>query len=675
MNKPLKVLLVEDNENDAELVIRQLKKSEYEIFCKRVETAAEMSSALRSQEWDIVISDYSLPQFNALAALRLLQESGIDIPFIVSSGTIGEETAVNMMKAGAQDYIMKDSLARLVPAISRELTDAQIRREHKLSERIQKVLYNIANAVVSTESVQALMKVIQEQLGTLVDTTNFYIAFYDEKTGMLSTPFVLDEKDQLESWPAEGSMTGLVVQGNKPLLTTRPQTLEMHRQGKVELIGATAECWLGVPMREGDKVIGAFVVQSYKDQNAYSSKDVEILEFISHQISLAVQRKKAENSLQAALVRAQESDRLKSAFLANMSHEIRTPMNAIIGFSGMLDDPMNDQDTHDKFIRIINDNCQQLLNIIDDLVDISRIEIGEISLEITDACLNKMMDNLFDVYFSKITGKGLKLEVKKGLVHPQCCIRTDLGKLRQIMDNLLTNAVKFTSEGSIAFGYRKINDMLEFFVKDTGIGIEEKYHENIFDRFFKVEKNLYSAYRGTGLGLAISKAFVKKFGGEIRVNSFPDKGSEFIFYFPYNPSNEVEKQPEPASTAPFDHSDSTVLIVEDEEDNFNFLEIILAKTKVKILHAWNGKEAIELTDRNPGIGLILMDFKLPDFTGEEVTRRILLKHPGIPVVAQTAYAMTGDRERAKNAGCIDYISKPIQKEAVYKVLNKYLGKK
>ena len=162
-----------------------------------------------------------------------------------------------MMKAGAQDYIMKDNMARLLPAIERELSDAQIRRDHKLSEKIQKVLYNISNAVVSTENLNDLMIVIRYELGSLVDTTNFYIAFYDEKTGMLTSPYGEDKMDQLSSWPAKGSLTGLVVSQNKPILTTKDKTLEMNRSGEVELIGTTAECWLGVPLREGDRVTGA----------------------------------------------------------------------------------------------------------------------------------------------------------------------------------------------------------------------------------------------------------------------------------------------------------------------------------------------------------------------------------------------------------------------------------
>jgi len=672
MAKRLNILLIEDNENDALLVIRQLEKSEYAIHVIRVETADEMSSALAVSNFDIVLSDYSLPQFNAMKALQILQSSGKDIPFIVSSGTIGEETAVQMMKAGAQDYIMKDNLTRLVPAIERELSDAQTRRDHKLSEQIQKVLYNISNAVVSDGSFHDLMVVIRQELGTLVDTTNFYIAFYDENTGLLSSPYGEDKNDFLPTWPAKGSLTGMVISQNKPLLTKKDLTLESHERGELELIGTTAECWLGVPLREGERVTGAFVVQSYDNPNAYSLRDVEILEFISHQLSLAIQRKKSETNLQAALVKAQESDRMKSAFLANISHEIRTPMNAIIGFSGMLNDADTDNEIRENFTKIINDNCQQLLSIIDDLVDISKIEIGEISLDYSDVCLNSLMDALFHTYAVKAEKKGLVLFVSKGLNESESCVKADLGKLRQVMDNLLTNAWKFTSEGSIDFGYQLVNDHLEFFVKDTGIGIPPEYHESIFERFMKVEKHMFSIYRGTGLGLAISKAFVNTFGGDIHVISAPEKGSEFIFTMPYQPVKSLNRTVINKGILPTDYSGNTILIVEDEEDNFKFLEIILKKSNLNILHAWDGNEAIKMAMDHPEVSLILMDFKLPDLTGEEVTRRILSQRPEVKVVAQTAYAFSKDKEKARLAGCVDYITKPIKKDNLYSALNKYL---
>lgn len=672
MKKRLNILLVEDNLSDADLIIRHFSRSEFDVSCKRVETAAEMKAALKEEPWDIIVSDYSLPQFNAMDALKVLQETQADIPFIVSSGTIGEQTAVELMKAGAQDYIMKDKLTRLMPAIKRELNDAKIRYEHKMAEKVQRILYNISNAVVVTESFNDLMEVIRVQLGTVVDTTNFYIAFFDEKTGLLSTSYIIDEKEHFETWPAKGSLTGKVVEGKRPLLVNRENILEMHGRGEIEIVGPEAQCWLGVPLHEGDKVIGAFVVQSYSNPHAYTNKDVDILEFISHQVSLAVHRKKTEKNLQTALLKAEESDRMKSAFLANMSHEIRTPMNAIIGFSGMLDDPSNDKETHDKYMRIINENCQQLLNIIDDLVDISKIEIGEITLDMTDVCLNKMMDSIYESYHSRTTIKDLSLNLEKGLDEPLCCVSVDQGKLRQILDNLLTNAVKFTSSGGVHFGYSLKENELEFFVRDTGIGIEPEYHESIFDRFFKVEKHKYSVFRGTGLGLAITKAFVNKFGGEIIVNSVPGEGSEFRFTMPYLPVKS-DKTVIPEIEKPADGKNQiTLLVVEDEEDNYHLLEILLRKRDFGILHAWTGKEALDLFENHPEIRLVLMDFKLPDISGEEVTRYIHSKKPELPIIAQTAYALAGDRERITQIGCIDYISKPIRRDEFYRVLGKYL---
>jgi CheY-like chemotaxis protein/nitrogen-specific signal transduction histidine kinase len=392
------------------------------------------------------------------------------------------------------------------------------------------------------------------------------------------------------------------------------------------------------------------------------------------------ERMNYEKKLREAREKAIESDKLKSAFLANMSHEIRTPMNAIIGFSKLLSAGNISETENEQYIEIIKNTGNILLNIIDDIIDIAKIEAGQIQIQKTDTAVNKILHELH-AFFEKERkrhGKNhLKLILSLNDPDQDFTILTDPMRFRQVMSNLLSNALKFTEEGEIQFGYT-IQDQktLRFFVKDTGIGIPEGKTEVIFERFRQIEISESKKFGGTGLGLAITKNLLKLLGGRIWVDSEKEKGSCFYFTLPLIRIDKPESHPTSISQELSNQNfeGKVILLVEDNELNVKLLEKILEPTKVKIIWARDGNPSIEICKTNQQIDLILMDIQMPEMDGYQATKIIKSFKPKVPVIAQTAYAMTGERERILEAGFDEYLSKPIQIKELIHLLNKYLIK-
>lgn len=379
-----------------------------------------------------------------------------------------------------------------------------------------------------------------------------------------------------------------------------------------------------------------------------------------------------EQELLYAKEKAEESDRLKSAFLANMSHEIRTPMNGIVGFAQLLNKKLKKDPKIRRYTDIILNNSRQLLSIIEDIIDLSKIESGQMLIQNDELNINNVMSDLYLQYSEYLKHTDIKLELYKGLNDDDACMFVDEGKFKQIMVNFLDNAVKFTDKGSINFGYHKKLNEIEFYVKDTGIGISKENQEVIFERFRQAENDLNRSYDGTGLGLAICKSLVEMCGGKIWLESEVDKGTKFYFNLPYMPAQCITKEVEEKIANPeINLKGNNVLIAEDEMNNFFFLKEILEPDGFNIYHAKDGEEAVELFKSNK-INLVFMDIKMPRLNGYEATKIIKEMNPDIPVIAQTAYALRKDREKALKAGCDDYLSKPINDEDVLKIVKKYL---
>ena len=395
----IKILYAEDSQDDLFLMKMNLKELEIVHELIWTDNLNEFEKHIKEDNPDLVISDFDLVTFDGLDTLRVLRSMDTETPFILVSGTIGEERAVKIMKNGANDYVLKDKMERLVPAIQRELKE-------------------FANRKAKKEA---------------------------------------DEKLKF-------------------------QNKEIARQNRI------------------------------------LKENLEKIQEINEELKVAKQK-------------AEESDRLKSAFLANMSHEIRTPLNSIVGFTEIFDEPEIDLETRKYYGKIIKDSSAHLLAIVNDVLDISKIETGQMNVKIEQCDLRKILAELKNMFVIEVTDKDIELEMNFPADFA-CDMHTDVSKFKQIMTNLLSNAIKFTSKGKVEFGLKKKDKRHIFYVKDTGIGIPEEYLEKIFDRFTQVESSTIRNYGGTGLGLAISKRLVEILGGELWLESKVGVGSTFFFVLP-----------------------------------------------------------------------------------------------------------------------------------------------
>jgi signal transduction histidine kinase len=410
MNKVIKILHLEDSDRDAELIQSILQTSEIGQEYFLVDNEDYFRNILETENIDIILSDYSLPDYNGNEALKLSRERYSHIPFIFVSGKIGEDAAINAMLNGATDYVLKNKLERLVPAIKRAL------RENEL--------------VVEREQANANL---------------------------------IEKNKQIEA------------QNEKYL------------------------------------VINKELIQS-----------VIMVQSINNELIIAKER-------------VEEADKLKSAFLSNMSHEIRTPINAIIGFSQFLLDPGTSKEEVQDFVQVIRSSSLQLMSIINDIVDISLIEVDQVSLLIEPVNINQLLIKLYTLYEKLVDGKKVSLHCICHNPDKLVQIKTDGKRINQVFSHLLNNAIKFTKEGKIEFGYKVKKTHVKFYVKDSGIGLAPENHSLIFQRFRQVDSSFTREYDGNGLGLSISKALVEKLGGTIKVVSELGCGSTFIFTIPHVP--------------------------------------------------------------------------------------------------------------------------------------------
>jgi PAS domain S-box-containing protein len=670
----------------------------------------KMSKAISNSSEVIFLTDldgiitYINPEFTRMYGFTAEEVVGKVTPRILKSGLADIKviqymwnTLLNKQSIPTGQYVNKRKDGKLIDVeasadpvldengnligflgIQRDIT------KRKRTETIQKVLFHISNAANSSDNLINLIVFIRKELSKVIDTTHFYMCLYDEKTDILTFPLELDEKGNEKTLYAASTLSSYLIKNQEPLLLGKEEIKKKTEAGSLEIYDSEVEQWLGVPLKFKGKVTGVLVVQSYEDKAAFDEEDMQMLEFVSDQISISISQKQAEQELKAALEKATESDRLKSAFLASMSHELRTPLNAIIGFSDIFSKDLSAEEML-SYASIINSSGNQLLSIVEDLFDITLIEAGEIKIRQRKERLYPIMEyiqEIMEVTKQNINNRDLELKLLVAPEDKDVVVFTDTVKLKQILINLLKNALKFTSEGHVHFGYQvqKMDgkDFIKFKVEDTGTGIPEHMHELIFDVFRQIDSTHTRSLGGTGIGLSIARKMTELLGGKIWLESVEGEGSVFYFTIPLEAVTSEGEQndagKEKARPGQGKGHNKTILIVEDDEPSMIFLKILLRKLKVQILWAKTGLEAISFCKDHPQIDLVLMDINMPEMDGYEATREIKKFKPELPILAQTANAVDGDKEQALEAGCDDYIAKPIKKELFIITIEKYLGR-
>lgn len=500
----ISILHLEDTPEDSDLILMTLEREGWQIDYKRVDNEKHFSEALREFEFDVILADYHLPGYNGIEALQVCSEHYPETPFIIVSGTLGEEIAVEMLKYGATDYLLKQNLQRLCPAIKQALFETRLKQQKiKAEEDLKR----------SEEKYRTIFENIQDVFFQ-VDTTGKLIEISPSISHM------------------NGHSTNALIHCQVTTLFEKPELFYTL----AEQIESDGEVW---DFEARLKTKGGLL--KFVSINAHRIIDANNETIgIEGSIRDIDERKKAEKELIEAKEQAEESDRLKSAFLANISHEIRTPMNGILGFASLLKEPFLDQKKQQRYIQIIEDSGERMLNLINQIIDISKIESGQMKMTISKVNINMELDQLFSFFLPMAQRKGLHLLCKKPTSHTHPIIHADQEKLHAILTNLVNNAIKYTETGTVEYGYEVHNHTLEFFVNDTGIGIQPKKLKAIFDRFVQADISVSRAYEGAGLGLSISKAYVEMLGGKIQVASSKAAGSRFVFTLPDSLEGETD---------------------------------------------------------------------------------------------------------------------------------------
>lgn len=541
MSNALRVLIVEDSENDALLLVRALGRAGYEVTHDRVDTAEAMTAALVRQSWDIVISDHSMPHFSGSEALALLKRTGLDIPFIFVSGTIGEETAVSAMKAGAQDYVMKGNLARLIPAIERELQEAEVRIQRRRAEQQvqlhrqrQAALYALNFSMTSTLELAEVLNSMLDTISRLLPYCATAVRLWSERTRELeavASRNLWEERWRTEEWHTEGSPAYRVFESKAPLAVGNLQA-DPGARDNAFFREERLVSYLGVPLIAKGQAVGVLSFYTRSEQ-IFDAEEIEFLSTLAGQAAIAIYNSQLYEQTRDQAEALERANKVKDEFLSIMSHELKTPITVINGYARMMQESVVgevNREQQDILGRILS--CSgELLAMVSGILDATRLETRAITVERRAVKLGLFLDEIRSDY-NFLIEKDLALRWEYPSDLP--AIDTDALKLRQILQNLIQNAIKFTNRGEIVVRARCLPDQraVELSVRDTGVGIPPESIPMIFERFHQVDSSTRRTHGGIGLGLYIVKHFAEMLGGTLHVRSEPGKGSTFAVTIP-----------------------------------------------------------------------------------------------------------------------------------------------
>jgi two-component system, sensor histidine kinase and response regulator len=379
------------------------------------------------------------------------------------------------------------------------------------------------------------------------------------------------------------------------------------------------------------------------------------------------------NQLQLALKKAEAANKLKESFINNISHEIRTPLNGIIGFAHLMADESVSTEEKTMYAEIIQESSTRLINTITSFIDISLLNSGNIEITESDFLPEVLLIEIFDKYKFDFSVKNIHFQYDTSNIPENLMISADENLIGKVLEKLVENALKFTTEGQVITGADLENNEIVFFVKDTGVGISDEFKNRIFKGFNQENEELTRGFEGVGLGLGISKGLVDLMGGKIWYNSTKGKGSEFYFSIPLKIVNSEPGGSESELIKPKDKIKSKILVVEDDNINYYLIYFLLSNQNVELLHASDGLQAIEKFNENPDISVVLMDLKLPGLNGFDVTKKIKSINAQVPIIAVTSYSGIDDSQKALQAGCSDFIIKPVNKTVLFDVIGKYIS--